>query len=169
MNLLELGSDDLNLYFAGTMVKLLLTPKEESGYGIKNQWVSVKKFEPISSTQSAIIINSNPRAFRNDWVININRDKMFSPKLPHWGYFNYKASTVFLFRTNKRQNKKGIYNETTRSLFFLDQIKSFTKLPPEFVEAQKFTLVPKCMNLLSLEKGLNKTEYSLKIDSWNSV
>jgi len=145
MNLMQLSHEDLNLYFAGTIVRLNLSPEEEKNNNIKNQWAYVRKFES-NGKKSVMFFNLTQNKY-NERILEIFKPDVFNIQMPHLGHFNFKASSVFLFRTNLRQNKKGICNDTIRTIFFLDFVKP-SKLPIDFLMAQRFELVPRDLNIL---------------------
>lgn len=145
MNLLELQIDDLNLYFAGTFVKLTLTPQEEQEWREKNRWIYIKKIitDP-TELRPKLCYNQND-AFGDRWII-LRREGMMDCRLPYTGHFNFNSSSVHIFRTNKRQNKKGLYDGNCHHKSFLSNFIVPKIFPPTFIQRNTFSLCSQYLN-----------------------
>jgi hypothetical protein len=117
----ELPSEDLKLYFSGSFIKLLPRYKK---WEMPEGWVYCSDVFHDDDVMFQIFTSSH-------------HDKSIKAKHciidicpPSTGHFNYKESSVFFSRLNKRQNKKGIALGNTATMSsFIDDLRGNIEFP----------------------------------------
>lgn len=146
MNLLELTIDDLNLYFAGTYVKLTLTPDEEKEWHETNRWIYIHKVTIYATELKPMLMYDSREGYTPTKNIVLRREGMIDSRLPYTGHFNFNSSSVHIYRTNKRQNKKGLYDANCHHKSFLNIFKDQKIFSPIFLQKNTFNLCPANLN-----------------------
>jgi hypothetical protein len=112
---LGVASDDLNLYFQGTFLKLF------------GQWDKVRGMgrAASSSNPNAIVVESD--SFPQGKRLSSKTDVDFS--FPEVGLYNYKYGVVSFRRRSLRQNKKGLCSGTAEFFPVINQFETFVEIP----------------------------------------
>ena len=170
MNLLELSMDDLNLYFAGTCVKMFMSDADKERLKTKDGWISVRKFECQMNEENAVpkwnifVFPQMDFYSGNIRPILLEKPDQFVTKLPYTGHYNFKSSSVLISRTICRQNKKGIYDGTYNATPFVSMFNKIINFPLSFKLQHNFSLRPTDIEQITRTKfqDLQKTFVDIK-------
>jgi len=148
LKLTELSTDDLTLYFHGTLVKVNLKDRIFPGVPanlrktFKCDWAKIRAFDhghvnfEVQTTEGISYV-----------MVKLAND-LFSWEFPQTGFYNFKGTAVQFFRKNRRQNKKGLCSENTTFLNFTSVLKEIKGWPSLISNQNNFEISQGNLTLL---------------------
>lgn len=158
---LSVNANDLNLYFAGTYLKIGVPEQKDF------VWANIAVFhqdEPSNTPKRDhvfvdVIFEKTTKIARYRLS-----DVDFDFSFPSVGLYNYKNAAIFFLRRNWRQNRKGLCEDTAQCLPVMSFFSPFVTIPLSFSLKNLWR-----WSVTNLNQTFIKSEYMELEDAFNRI